>query len=81
MRVYLREEKYRNGNKKQKIRKKCRNGNKNQATEVKKPKREMASLRRITDNYPKTIITLDKYTEGSYDGIEVVNAVDWLLNT
>ncbi len=50
-------------------------------TEERTFEREMASLRRITDNYPKTIITLDKYTEGSYGGIEVVNAVDWLLNT
>ncbi len=49
-------------------------------TEEKTFEREMASLRRITDNYPKTIIALDKYTEGSYNGIEVVNAADRLLN-
>lgn len=42
--------------------------------------REMASLKSITDNYPKTIITLDRFTLGNYEGIEVVNAVDWLLN-
>jgi predicted AAA+ superfamily ATPase len=42
--------------------------------------REMAPLKSIIDNYPKTIITLDRYTLGNYEGIEVVNAVDWLLN-
>ncbi len=42
--------------------------------------REMAPFKSINDNYPKTIITLDRYTLGNYDGIEVVNAVDWLLN-
>ena len=42
--------------------------------------REMAPLRAISDNYPKTILTLDSFTLGDYDGIEVINAVDWLLN-
>lgn len=42
--------------------------------------REMAPFKSITDNYPKTIITLDRFTLGNYEGIEVVNAVDWLLN-
>lgn len=42
--------------------------------------REMAPLKRINDNYPKTVITLDRFTLGNYDGIEVVNAIDWLLN-
>lgn len=42
--------------------------------------REMKSLRNITDNYPKTVLTLDRFTIGDYDGIEVVNVVDWLLN-
>ena len=42
--------------------------------------REMAPLKSITDNYPKTIITLDRFTLGNYEGIKVVNAVDWLLN-
>ena len=41
--------------------------------------REMAPLRNINDNYAKTIITLDRFTLGNYDGIEVVNAIDWLL--
>ena len=41
--------------------------------------REMAPLKAISDNYPKTIITLDRYTPGNYEGIHVVNAIDWLL--
>ena len=42
--------------------------------------REMAPLRNINDNYPKTIITLDRFTLGNYEGIQVVNAIDWLLD-
>lgn len=41
--------------------------------------REITPLKNINDNYPKTIITLDRFTLGNYDGIEVVNAIDWLL--
>lgn len=41
--------------------------------------REITPLRNIRDNYPKTILTLDRMTLGNYDGIEAVNAVDWLL--
>lgn len=48
-------------------------------TEMSTFDREMAPLRAINDNYPKTILTLDRFTLGDYDGIEVVNAVDWLL--
>ena len=42
--------------------------------------REIAPLRKIRDNYPKRILTLDRFTLGNYDGIEVINATDWLLN-
>ena len=42
--------------------------------------REIAPFKNIKDNYPKIIITLDRYTLGNYDGIEVVNAIDWLLD-
>ena len=41
--------------------------------------REMAPLKNISDNYPKPVITLDRFTLGNYDGIEVVNAIDWLM--
>lgn len=44
-------------------------------------KREITPLRNISDNYAKTIITLDRFTLGDYDGIEVANAVDWLLGS
>lgn len=42
--------------------------------------REISPLQNLSDNYPKTILTLDRFTIGDYKGIEVVNAVDWLLN-
>lgn len=42
--------------------------------------REITPLKNLNDNYPKTILTLDRFTLGDYEGIEVVNAVDWLLN-
>ena len=42
--------------------------------------REMQPLRGINDNYPKTVVTLDRFTLGNYEGIMVVNAIDWLLN-
>ena len=42
--------------------------------------REMKPLYAIQDNYEKIVLTLDKLTVGNYDGIKVVNAIDWLLN-
>lgn len=42
--------------------------------------REIKPLRSIKDNYTKIILTLDKYTSGNYDGIHVINLIDWLLN-
>ena len=42
--------------------------------------REISPLKSISDNHPKTILTLDNYTTGNYDGIQVINAIDWLLN-
>ena len=41
--------------------------------------REIGPLQNISDNYPKTILTNDKLTLGNYNGIEVVNVIDWLL--
>lgn len=41
--------------------------------------REIKPLKRINDNYPKRILTLERFTLGNYEGIEVLNAVDWLL--
>ncbi|MDE5865254.1 MAG: DUF4143 domain-containing protein, partial [Lachnospiraceae bacterium] len=41
--------------------------------------REMKPLKLIKDNYEKMILTLDRFTLGNYEGIKVVNVVDWLL--
>lgn len=42
--------------------------------------RELASLQKIKDNYPKYILTLDDDPDADYDGIRRINALDWLLN-
>lgn len=42
--------------------------------------REIAPLKNIKDNYEKIILTLDRVTLGNYEGIEVINLLDWLLN-
>ena len=42
--------------------------------------REMKPLYAIQDNYEKIVLTLDKLTVGNYDGIKVVNVIDWRLN-
>lgn len=42
--------------------------------------REMKPLYAIQDNYEKIVLTFDKLTVGNYDGIKVVNVIDWLLN-
>jgi len=41
--------------------------------------REMRPLKQIRDNYEKNILTLDKFSVGNYEGIKVINAVDWLM--
>ena len=42
--------------------------------------REFGSLRPIRDNFPKTILTLDRLGLGTEGGIRVVNLYDWLLS-
>ena len=42
--------------------------------------REMRPLRNIRDNYRKIVLTLDHFTVGDYEGIQVINVVDWLLS-
>ena len=42
--------------------------------------REMRPLRSIHDNYEKIVLTLDRFSTGNYDGIKVVNVVDWLFD-
>ena len=41
--------------------------------------REMRPLRNIKDNYRKIVLTSDRLTTGNYEGIEVINLIDWLL--
>ena len=41
--------------------------------------REMRPLQTIRDNYEKTVLTLDRFSLGNYEGIKVVNVLDWLL--
>ncbi len=41
--------------------------------------RDLRSLESINDNYEKTILTMDKSINNDYNGIKVVNIIDWLL--
>ncbi len=42
--------------------------------------RELKSLQKTGDHYPKYIITMDMDLESDYEGITKVNVIDWLLN-
>lgn len=42
--------------------------------------REIRSLESISYNYEKVILTMDKTINDDYNGIKVVNLIDWLLN-
>lgn len=41
--------------------------------------REMRPLKSIQDNYEKIVLTLDSFSQGNYEGIKVVNVMEWLL--
>ena len=41
--------------------------------------RELRSLESISDNYEKTILTMDKTINNDFNGIKVVNIIDFLL--
>ena len=41
--------------------------------------REFAPLEAIADNYPKTVLTLDRVGVGDYRGIRHLNVIDWML--
>ena len=41
--------------------------------------RELRPLQNIKDHYEKIVLTLDHMTVGNYDGIKVINLIDWLL--
>lgn len=42
--------------------------------------RELRPLQKITDHYPKYILTLDEDPEADYEGIRRINAIDFLLS-
>ena len=42
--------------------------------------RELRPLQKISDNYPKIILTLDEDPDMDYEGIRRLNALDWLLH-
>lgn len=42
-------------------------------------KREVDSLLRIKDAYPKILLTRTKYIEYQYEGIRIIDIADWLL--
>lgn len=41
--------------------------------------RELKSLQKTGDHYPKTLLTLDMDLEADYNGITKINVIDWLL--
>ncbi len=41
--------------------------------------RELRSLQKTLDYYPKILLTLDMDLEADYDGITKINVIDWLL--
>ena len=44
-------------------------------------KRELEPLKKIKDSYPKYLITLDEIgVNTNYDGIKILNGLEWLLN-
>ncbi len=44
-------------------------------------KREMTPLSKTGDNRPKTILTLDRFGLGDREGVNIVNLVDWLMES
>jgi hypothetical protein len=45
----------------------------------KKLSSEVAPLEKIKDFYPKYLLTLDRFNYGNRNGINIINAVDFLL--
>lgn len=41
--------------------------------------RELRSLGSIRDNFSKTVLTMDRFNLGTFNGILVVNVIDWIL--
>lgn len=42
--------------------------------------RELLPLQKISDNYPKVILTLDDDPDADYEGIRRINVLDWLID-
>ncbi len=42
--------------------------------------RELGPLKKLRDNYPKFLITMDDSDPISHEGIKQINAIDWLLD-
>ncbi len=42
-------------------------------------RREMDPLKSVSDNYEKTVLTMDRFGLGNDEGVKVVNVIDWLL--
>ncbi len=42
--------------------------------------RELRSFNSIKDNYEKIVLSMDKSYISSYDGVKVLNVIDWLLD-
>ena len=43
--------------------------------------RELKSLRKTGDFYPKYLLVYDRDLETDYDGIKKINVIDWLLGS
>ena len=43
-------------------------------------KRELSPLQKISDNYEKTILSLNPGMDSSYNGIKSINLIDWLIS-
>lgn len=42
--------------------------------------RELAPFKKVRDNYPKTLLTLDTlFADANYEGVRKRNVIDWLL--
>ena len=43
--------------------------------------RELAPLKKVKDNYPKIVLALNLGLETNYDGIKILNVIDWLVTS
>ena len=43
--------------------------------------REIKPFTKTGDNRPKTILTLDRFGLGDHDGVNIVNIIDWLMDS